>query len=99
MTTVTNTSSATSAAAAKSGPGTGYANLGMSDFLKLMTTQLQNQDPTAPTDNTQMIAQMAQFSSLSGINDMSATLKSISAKLDAVLAAQQAAQKTTTPTA
>lgn len=99
MTSVTNTNaSAATAATGKSGPGTGYANLGMGDFLKLMTTQLKNQDPTQPTDNTQMVAQMAQFSSLSGINDMSATLKAIAAKLDAVLAAQQAAQKTA-PTA
>lgn len=96
MTTITQTS-APGATPAVSGaqPGAGYAHLGMADFLKLMTTQLKNQDPTAPTDNTQMVAQMAQFSSLSGINDMSATLKAIAAKLDAVLAAQQAAKPAT----
>ena len=38
--------------------------LGQNDFLKLMTAQLKNQDPFAPVDNTQMVAQMAQFSSL-----------------------------------
>ena len=36
--------------------------LGQEDFLKLMTTQLQNQDPFAPVDNADFIAQMAQFS-------------------------------------
>ena len=36
--------------------------LGQSDFLKLMTTQLQNQDPFAPMENAEFIAQMAQFS-------------------------------------
>ena len=55
--------------------------LGQADFLKLMTAQLQNQDPFNPVDNTQMVAQMAQFSSLSGITDMSTTLKTIAAKL------------------
>ncbi|THD38418.1 MAG: flagellar hook assembly protein FlgD [Sphingomonas sp.] len=55
--------------------------LGQADFLKLMTAQLQNQDPFAPVDNTQMVAQMAQFSSLSGITDMASTLKTIAAKL------------------
>jgi flagellar basal-body rod modification protein FlgD len=55
--------------------------LGQADFLKLMTAQLQNQDPFNPVDNTQMVAQMAQFSSLSGITEMSTTLKSIAAKL------------------
>ncbi|MBN8816398.1 MAG: flagellar hook assembly protein FlgD [Sphingomonas sp.] len=55
--------------------------LGQADFLKLMTAQLQNQDPFNPVDNTQMVAQMAQFSSLSGITEMSTTLKAIAAKL------------------
>lgn len=55
--------------------------LGQADFLKLMTAQMQNQDPFNPVDNTQMVAQMAQFSSLSGISDMASTLKTIAAKL------------------
>ena len=55
--------------------------LGQADFLKLMTAQLKNQDPFSPVDNTQMVAQMAQFSSLSGITDMASTLKTIAAKL------------------
>lgn len=57
--------------------------LGQADFLKLMTAQMQNQDPFNPVDNTQMVAQMAQFSSLAGISEMSGTLKAISDKLGA----------------
>jgi flagellar basal-body rod modification protein FlgD len=57
--------------------------LGQSDFLKLMTAQMQNQDPFNPVDNTQMVAQMAQFSQLAGISEMSTTLKAISDKLGA----------------
>ena len=38
--------------------------LGQEDFLKLMTVQLQNQDPFAPVDNADFIAQMAQFSTV-----------------------------------
>ena len=57
--------------------------LGQADFLKLMTAQMQNQDPFNPTDNTQMVAQMAQFSSLAGISEMSSTLRAISDKLGA----------------
>ena len=49
-------------------------------FLKLMTAQLKNQDPFAPVDNTQMVAQMAQFSSVAGISEMNSTLKAISDK-------------------
>lgn len=42
----------------------GNSSLGKDDFLKLLMAQLQNQDPTAPQDNTQMIAQLAQFTGL-----------------------------------
>ena len=58
-----------------------------SDFLKLMTAQLKNQDPFAPVDNTQMVAQMAQFSSLAGISEMNTTLKAMAEKLGATTAA------------
>ena len=55
--------------------------LGQDDFLKLMTTQLQNQDPFKPTDNTEMIAQMAQFSMVTGQTEMNESIKAISGQL------------------
>ena len=55
--------------------------LGQADFLKLMTTQLQNQDPFAPVDNADFIAQMAQFSTVTGITSMDQSIKSISDQL------------------
>ena len=57
--------------------------LGQADFLKLMTAQLKSQDPFNPVDNTQMVAQMAQFSSVAGISQMNSTLSSIADKLGA----------------
>jgi flagellar basal-body rod modification protein FlgD len=78
------TSAATSANAALTGTKT---TLNQSDFLKLMTAQMKNQDPFNPVDNTQMVAQMAQFSSLAGITEMSTTLKAISDKLGATTTA------------
>ena len=47
------------------------------DFLKLMTTQLTTQDPFNPVDNTQMVAQMAQFSQVAGIAEMNKSLAAI----------------------
>src|SRR4051812_35388908 len=49
---------------------TGKQALGADDFLKLLTTQLSNQDPLKPMDDTQFIAQMAQFSSLEQMRDL-----------------------------
>ena len=73
------------------GTKTGFANLGQADFIKLMTTELKQQDPTSPVDNKEMLAQMAQFSSLAGIDGVNKTLQEISGKLDAVLAQRAAA--------
>lgn len=50
------------------------SQLGESDFLKLLTTQLQQQDPTQPMDNTAMVAQLAQFSALEQMTNVNTTL-------------------------
>lgn len=52
--------------------------MGQADFLKLLTTQMQNQDPTNPVDNTKMIADMAQFSSLEAMKQLNDTVSSMS---------------------
>ncbi|MDB5683814.1 MAG: flagellar hook capping protein [Sphingomonas bacterium] len=72
----------TSASAGATAPA-GNQALGMTDFLKLMTTQLKTQDPFNPMDNSQMAAQMAQFSSVAGIAEMNASLKSLASDLGA----------------
>ena len=46
------------------------SQLGQDAFLKLLTTQLQNQDPLNPVDQTQSIAQLAQFSSLQATTEL-----------------------------
>ncbi|WP_379922704.1 flagellar hook assembly protein FlgD [Erythrobacter sp. R86502] len=71
--------------------GNGLESLGQADFLRLLTTQLAFQDPLEPTDNQDMLAQMAQFSSLAATTQSGATLEDIAAKLDRLIAAQEAA--------
>jgi len=77
-----------SAAKTTTNAGGGFSSLGQSDFVHLLTVQMQQQDPFDPVDNKEMLAQMAQFSSLAGINDVNSTLQQISAKLDALAPAK-----------
>ena len=46
-------------------------------FLKLLTTQLKNQDPLNPLDNAQMTSQLAQISTVDGIEKLNATLQKL----------------------
>jgi flagellar basal-body rod modification protein FlgD len=51
--------------------------LGKDDFLHLLITQLQNQDPLNPTDHTEFTAQLAQFSSLEQLNNVNDNLEQL----------------------
>lgn len=64
---------------------TGTRDLGQDAFLKLLTTQLQNQDPTKPQDNGEFIAQLATFSSLEKLTAISAKLDQIGSALGVTL--------------
>jgi flagellar basal-body rod modification protein FlgD len=46
-------------------------------FLKLLTTQLQNQDPLNPMDNAQLTSQIAQISTVTGIQTLNTTLQTL----------------------
>ncbi|WP_053960235.1 flagellar hook capping FlgD N-terminal domain-containing protein [Sulfobacillus thermosulfidooxidans] len=52
-------------------------NLGESAFLTLLAAELQYQNPLQPMDNTQFVAQLAQFSSLAAVTKQSTTLNDI----------------------
>ncbi|GLV12365.1 hypothetical protein Heshes_00490 [Alicyclobacillus hesperidum] len=83
MTTVVNTTSPnTSMVGSATAPSSNTAStntvntdgqLNENSFLQLLVTQLQNQDPLAPQDNTQMIAQLAQFSALEQMTNVAQT--------------------------
>ena len=55
--------------------------LGQEDFLKLMTTQMRNQDPFAPMENGEFMSQLAQFGTVSGIEDVRAELQNLAGSL------------------
>lgn len=52
-------------------------NLGKDEFLKLLMVQMQNQDPTEPLKDTEYIAQLAQFSSLEQMTNMSTAIEKL----------------------
>jgi flagellar basal-body rod modification protein FlgD len=52
----------------------GVSTLTSSQFMHLLVTQLQNQDPTDPESDEDMASQMAQFSQLSELSDMNTSL-------------------------
>lgn len=62
--------------------------LGLEQFLKLMTTQLNNQDPFEPMDNSAFLGQMAQFGTVSGIQDLQNSFKDLSGSLQSNQALQ-----------
>lgn len=80
MTTITSLAG-TANASTSSTSTSGASQMDQSDFLRLMTAQLTTQDPFNPVDNTQMVAQMAQFSQVAGIAEMNQSLQRIAASL------------------
>jgi len=57
-------------------------DLGKDAFLELLVTQMQYQDPLEPVDNTQMIAQLAQFSSLEQMQNLNTGFNTLSGNID-----------------
>jgi flagellar basal-body rod modification protein FlgD len=67
----------------------GSTKLGKDEFLKILTTQLQYQDPTAPLDSNAFVAQLAQFSSLE-------QMQNVNTSLDQLLTLQKSSNQTAT---
>ena len=74
-TTLANTQSSTSQTATTVvNPS---SNLNESDFLNLLVSQLENQDPLDPESSSDFASQMAQFSSLTGIDDLNSSFSQL----------------------
>ncbi|MBP7132839.1 MAG: flagellar hook assembly protein FlgD [Aquabacterium sp.] len=72
----TGTNKATSAQSA-----TAAANEASDRFLKLLVTQMQNQDPLNPMDNAQVTSQMAQINTVTGIDKLNNTVSGLGSSL------------------
>jgi len=57
------------------------SDLGQGDFLKLMVTELNNQDPLEPMDNGDFLGQIAQFSTVTGIEDLQTSFADFASSL------------------
>ncbi|ATA24398.1 flagellar basal body rod modification protein [Brenneria goodwinii] len=81
--TINDTSSATQTAASSTTTTTGTGSVDLQNqFLTLLVAQLQNQDPTNPMDNDQLLSQLAQINTVSGIEKLNTTLGSISGQIN-----------------
>ena len=58
------------------------SSLGQADFLRLMTEQLKNQDPLKPLDNAQFLGQLAQFSTVQGIDKMQSAMEAVASVME-----------------
>ncbi|MEQ1579590.1 MAG: flagellar hook assembly protein FlgD [Steroidobacteraceae bacterium] len=63
-------------------------DLGIEDFLALMTAQLKNQDPMKPLDSTEFVAQLAQFGTVSGVQSMQTSLSNLTDSMRSAQALQ-----------
>lgn len=60
----------------------GRADLTSSDFLRLMTEQLKNQDPLKPLSNAEFVSQMAEMSTAQGVGDLEAAMGAMAASIN-----------------
>lgn len=73
----------------------GGQQMGSNDFLKLLTTELQNQDPMKPMDDTQSVAQLAQFSALSSTQELNKSFQNFQSNFGVMQASGLIGKKVT----
>lgn len=95
MSTISSTSPSTYSASGLSLTGSAVTaaptgtTMTQSDFLQLLTTQLQDQDPTQPMDNSQMASELAQFAQLSTSQDIDTNLQTLSGNVSSGMQTSQ----------
>lgn len=72
---------AASASTTGSASGMAMPQLNESDFLSLLVAQMKDQDPTQPTDPTQFVSQLANFSEVSGMDSMQTSMGNLASSM------------------
>jgi flagellar basal-body rod modification protein FlgD len=78
---LSTTPASTPAAGTTSSQNSSPDNVSENQFLQLLVAQLQYQDPTSPTDSTQFVTQLAQFSSLEQLISIHGDLDTLNASV------------------
>ena len=81
MTTISDFAATYGATGTTGDTGKKSDSLGQADFLRLMTEQLQHQDPLNPMQNSEFLGQLAQFSTVQGIQGLQTSLDGLGTSL------------------
>lgn len=87
---ISSVSNATSPSGGTTKSAAAEATASQDRFLKLLVAQLNNQDPMNPMDNAQMTSQMAQINTVTGIQQLNETMKSMGSQFASMQALQSA---------
>ena len=79
-TNVTSSSAATSSSSSSTSSST---TLSQNEFLQLLMTQLQNQDPLSPTDTNQFVDEMCQLTGVQALTNMQKDLDNVASSMQA----------------
>lgn len=90
VSSATNTPAISSTSSSSSNTALKDATASQDRFLKLLVAQLNNQDPMNPMDNAQMTSQMAQINTVTGIQQLNETMKSMGGQFASMQALQSA---------
>jgi len=74
---VTNSAASPQVPASSSSSAGDWNSITPDDFLKMLITELQNQDPTNPTDNSQILQQISEIRNIQATSDLTSTLNAV----------------------
>lgn len=77
MSTTSSISTSSSASAQQATNYDAFSDLGLQDFIELLVTELENQDPTQPMENSEIMQQVAQISAIQSTETLNTTMEAV----------------------